>query len=65
MAKIEIRKELEFECEKHGNIGNNTMAFMFFSNPGLNKRFCLVCYMEKMIEIGVKEATEIVNPYAT
>lgn len=50
---------LEYTCEKHGNVGDLGMEFNFAENQDLNINFCLMCYREKLIEIGVCELTQV------
>ena len=48
-------KEKEYVCPVHGNIGN---AVMHSTMPEIRTTLCLVCYIEKLMDIGVCEVKE-------
>ena len=57
-----IVKSPEYECPKHGNVGDVWMTFeinAIDSNPEINRRYCMNCMVEKYDEIGIEQLTEI------
>ena len=50
-----IIKNTQYVCPVHGEIDNATLS----SNiPGFEMYLCLRCYLEKLVEIGVKKVEE-------
>ena len=52
-------RPIEYECPAHGNIGQLRMSINFSKHPELDEDFCLRCYMDKLVEIGVSRVKEI------
>lgn len=51
-----VIKQPQYECPVHGIVDSHAIVSTI---PGFEMKLCLICYLEKMVEIGVQKLTEV------